>query len=294
MNISDACIVMNERVISKAFAKINLTLDVLGKRADGYHDIETVMQSVSLFDLVIIDKTAAKGIRITTNIRSLPCNEKNIAYKAAALFFEETGAPGGVKMLFHKNIPIGAGLAGGSADGAAVLVSMNRLFGNPLSDERLLELGARIGADVPFCIRCGAAVARGIGEKLSPAPHMPGIPLLIVKPKISISTAEMYEALDDVIITKRPDTGRMLEALRSAAAENVAAELCNVMEPPACEKYPVIGEIKKKMLSCGALGAAMTGSGSAVFGIFASKRSADAAVSHFSGDFKNIYSVTTI
>lgn len=294
MNISDACIVMNKRVITKAFAKINLTLDVLGKRPDGYHDIETVMQSVSLFDLVIIDKTESKGIRITTNIRSLPCNEKNIAYKAAALFFEETGVPGGVKMLFHKNIPIGAGLAGGSADGAAVLVSMNRLFGNPLSEKRLMELGARVGADVPFCIRCGTAVARGIGERFSPAPHTPGLPLLIVKPEGSISTAEMYEAIDDGIITKRPDTGRMLEALGSARTENIASELCNVMERPAIERCPAIGEIKKKMIGCGALGAAMTGSGSAVFGIFSSKRDADAAVSYFSDDFKNVYSVTTI
>ena len=142
MNLNNACIVMNNRVIAKAYAKINYTLDVKDLRSDGYHNIESIMQAVSLFDLLIIDKWETEGIQLSTNLRFLPVNEKNIAYKAAMMFFDKTGIRGGVKILIHKNIPIGAGLGGGSADGAAVLVSLNRLFSNPLSDEELIALGA--------------------------------------------------------------------------------------------------------------------------------------------------------
>ena len=293
MNISDSCIVMNERVIARSFAKINLTLDILGKRNNGYHDIETIMQTVNLFDLIIVDK-APKGIKLSTNISGLPTNEKNIACKAAKMFFDNAHINSGVKMLIHKNIPVGAGMAGGSSNGAAVLVAMNRLFGNPLSEERLLELGARLGADVPFCIKCGTAVATGIGEKLNCIENNPGMPIVVIKPKQGISTSEMYKIIDSAEIPDRPDTEGMLKALEEHDFKKIADKLGNVMEAPAIKKCPIIGEIKENLIKVGALGSLMTGSGSAVFGIFETKESADRAVGILSERYSNVYSLITI
>lgn len=294
MNLNNACIVMNNRVIAKAYAKINYTLDVKNLRSDGYHNIESIMQAVSLFDLLIIDKWETEGIQLSTNLRFLPVNEKNIAYKAAMMFFDKTGIRGGVKILIHKNIPIGAGLGGGSADGAAVLVSLNRLFSNPLSEAELMSLGAKLGADVPFCISCGAAIATGIGEILKPIPYISGMPLVIVKPKISLSTAEMYKAVDEAEIQIRPDTEAMAAALQSGSVKDAAKYICNVFEKPAIEQNPVINEIKEKLMSAGAINAMMTGSGSAVFGIFETEAKADICMKIMSREFDDVFSVSTI
>ncbi len=293
MSIISDMIISGNRAIARSYAKINLTLDVLGKRPDGYHDVEMVMQTVSLFDLIIADKTA-DSIRISTNLRYLPCNEKNIAYKAAALFFAETGIKGGVKFLIHKNIPVAAGLAGGSGNAAAALCALNALYNTGMSEEELCRLGAQLGADVPFCIKGGTMLASGIGEVLTPLPQMPPSYVLIVKPQINISTAAIYEGIDQAPISRRPDTKAMIRSLEEGELSAVADNLCNVMEAVTETMHPIIAGIKNKMGKNGALGALMSGSGSAVFGLFDSFEKAKLSADSFFYQFSDVYLCRTI
>ncbi len=291
--LSKDTVITGKRAISRSYAKINLTLDVLSKRENGYHDIKMIMQTVSLFDLVIVDKTD-KGISISTNLRYLPNNEKNIAYKAAAAFFKYSGMRGGVKIMIHKNIPVAAGLAGGSGNCAAVLAAMNMLYNTPFSDKELMEIGSTLGADVPYCFDGGTQLAEGIGEILSPLPPMPDAYILLVKPPVNVSTGAVYEEIDSAPISHRPDTEEMINALKGGSIQAVADNLCNVMESVTEKMYPIIGGIKKKMLLNGALGAVMSGSGPTVFGIFddfdKAKRSADS----FSYQFKDVFLTRTL
>lgn len=286
-------IITGKRAISRSFAKINLTLDVLSQRESGYHDIKMIMQTVSLFDLVITDKEDS-GISISTNLRYLPTNEKNIAYKAADMFLQKTGIHGGAKIMIHKNIPVAAGLAGGSGNCAAVLTSMNMLYNTPLSLPELKTLGAELGADVPYCFEGGTQLAEGIGEKLTPLPPMTDAYILLVKPPISVSTRTVYAEIDSAPITERPDTDAMIAALASQNIGGIAENLCNVMESVTKELHPIIGGIKKKLIMNGALGAVMSGSGPTVFGIFddfsKAKRSADS----FALQFKDVYLTRTL
>lgn len=295
MNYTDACIFTGDRVITKAYAKINLTLDVVGRRKDGYHNLETIMQSISLFDLVIIDRMESE-IKITTNVKYLPTNNKNIAYKAADLFFKETGIRSGAKILLHKNIPVGAGLAGGSTDAAAVLVGLNRLYGNPLNQKKLLMLGARIGADVPFCMIGGTALATGIGEKLEHLNNVSGLHVLVVKPKFGVSTELAYKSYDEAedSIIERPNTEAMLRAIEKGNIKEISKNISNVFEKVVGRKYPIIRGIKSTMCNHGALAAEMSGSGSAVFGIFSSSNKADECAKLFYPDFDEVYTVTTL
>ena len=290
MFLADMCTVSGNRGMGKGFAKVNLTLDVTGKRPDGYHDIITIMRSVNLYDTVTAELTEAPGIQLTTTLDWLPTDSKNIAYRAAEKLLAETGAKVGVKLHIQKTIPCGAGMGGGSADGAIVLALLNRLLGNPVTDEKLLELGAGIGADVPFCLMGGTAVATGIGEKLEPVKVNGTVPVLIVKPEVSVSTPEMYRIIDECEITVRPDTNAAVEALKTGNVKAVANTMCNIMEPPAVSMHPVIGEIRDGMLKNGALGAMMTGSGSAVFGIFDTTEAADKCGRLFAEKFENVYS----
>lgn len=283
-------IISGRRAISRSYAKINLTLDVLNRRDNGYHDIDMIMQTVSLFDLVIVDRTEG-AMSISTNLRYLPTNEKNIAYKAALAFYEKTGIKGGARIMIHKNIPVAAGLAGGSGNCAAVLVSLNMLHNEPLSDAELLDLGATLGADVPYCIKGGTQRAEGIGEILSPLPQMKDAYILMVKPPISVSTAAIYESIDSAPITKRPDTEGVIDALREGSIVGVAGKLCNVMEAVTVKMYPVIGGIKEKMMMNGALGAVMSGSGPTVFGIFDDFIKAKKSADSFSLQFRDVYLV---
>ena len=247
MLIAENMVIHGNRAIVKSYAKINLTLDVLGKLENGYHEIESIMQTVNLFDLIIIDRTA-KDINIHTNLKFLPTNEKNIAYKAAKLFFEETGIDGGVKVLIHKNIPVSAGLAGGSGNAAAVLIALNALYNANISDEKLLEMGKRLGADVPYCMMVGTAIARGIGEKLTPIREMPKCAVLLVKPPISVSTQGIYEYLDEFEIDKRPCLDNMLDGINAKDLDKISKEICNVMEIATIKIHPVIKGIKEKMM----------------------------------------------
>lgn len=294
MFLSDMCVVSGNEGEVKAYAKLNLTLDVTGKREDGYHDILTIMRTVSLYDTVSVKLTEDAGISLTTNLSWLPTDEGNIAYRAAAAVIKESGIYSGVKIHIDKKIPCGAGMGGGSADGAGVIVLLNRLLGSPLDDEKLLSIGASIGADVPFCMVGGTCIAEGIGEKLTTICAKGLIPTVVIKPQVSISTAAMYNTIDNCEITNKPDTQTMKNALISGNIKEIADRLVNVMEPPAVAQHPEIEEVKNQLLSMGALGAMMTGSGSAVFGIFESHSNAHKCHKEMLKKYKEVYSISMI
>lgn len=258
----------------KALAKINLGLDVLGKRENGYHDVRMVMQSIYLYDSVKIEKKDTAGIELTTNLYFLPVGDNNIAYKAAEMLMQEFQLPGGVRITLNKHIPVAAGMAGGSSNAAAVLFGMNRLFGLKLSKEELMERGVKLGADVPYCIMRGTVLAEGIGEELTVLPAMPKCTVLIAKPPISVSTKVVYEALDAKEIVEHPDIDGLLEGLEQGSLKKVASCMGNVLEDVTIPMHPVIAEIKQVMKENGALNAMMSGSGPTVFGLFENKMAA--------------------
>ena len=258
----------------KALAKINLGLDVLGRRENGYHDVRMVMQSIYLYDEVKIEKTEAPGIALASNLSFLPTGEGNIAYKAAQLLTEEFEIGEGVKITLNKHIPVAAGLAGGSSNAAAVLFGMNRMFRLGLTREELMARGVRLGADVPYCIMRGTVLAEGIGEELSVLPAMPKCTVLIAKPPVSVSTKVVYEALDAKEIVEHPDIDGIIEGLKKHSLKQVAACMGNVLEDVTIPKHPVIDRIKQEMIDAGALNAMMSGSGPTVFGLFESRAAA--------------------
>ena len=258
----------------KALAKINLGLDVLGRRENGYHDVRMVMQSIYLYDEVKIEKTEAPGIALASNLSFLPTGEGNIAYKAAQLLTEEFEIGEGVKITLNKHIPVAAGLAGGSSNAAAVLFGMNRMFRLGLTREELMARGVRLGADVPYCIMRGTVLAEGIGEELSVLPAMPKCTVLIAKPPVSVSTKVVYEALDAKEIVEHPDIDGIIEGLKKHSLKQVAACMGNVLEDVTIPMHPVIDRIKQEMIDAGALNAMMSGSGPTVFGLFESRAAA--------------------
>lgn len=258
----------------KALAKINLGLDVLGKRENGYHDVRMIMQSIYLYDDVKIERKTAPGIELSSNLFFLPTGDGNIAYKAAQMLIEEFGIEEGVRITLHKHIPVAAGMAGGSSNAAAVLFGMNRLFGLKLSRQELMERGVKLGADVPYCIMRGTVLAEGIGEELKELPAMPKCTVLIAKPPISVSTKVVYEALDACEIVRHPDIDGLMEALEKENLREVAANMGNVLEDVTIPMHPEIAEIKQVMKDCGALNAMMSGSGPTVFGLFENKMAA--------------------
>lgn len=287
--LSDEIVITGKRAMVRSYAKINLTLDVLGKRANGYHDVEMVMHTLKLFDLLVIDKSYG-GISIKTNLHYLPENDKNIAYKAAKLFFDYTQIRSSVKIIIHKNIPVAAGLAGGSGNGAAVLCALDKLYSTNLSAKTLCNLGAQLGADVPFCIMGGTMTASGIGEILTPViNNLPKAYVLLVKPPINISTMAIYEAIDAAPIQNRPDTNAMVKALADGNLKAVTDNLCNVMEAVTEKLCPVIGGIKTKMRMNGAIGALMSGSGPTVFGIFDNYAKAKRSHDSFARQYKDVF-----
>ena len=255
----------------KALAKINLGLDVLGRRENGYHDVRMVMQSVYLYDNVRLEAREEPGIDLSSNLYYLPDDSGNIAYKAAQMMIEEFHLEGGVRITLDKHIPVAAGMAGGSSNAAAVLFGMNRLFGLELTRQELMERGVLLGADVPYCILRGTVLAEGIGEKLTVLPSIPKCAVLIAKPPVSVSTRVVYEALDSKEIVKHPDIDGLIRALEEGSLKTVAACMGNVLEDVTIPKYPVIREIKQEMLEAGALNAMMSGSGPTVFGLFENK-----------------------
>lgn len=258
----------------KALAKINLGLDVLGKRENGYHDVRMIMQSIYLYDDVKIEKTEESGIFLETNLHFLPTDSSNIAYKAAQMLLEEFDISQGVKIGLNKHIPVAAGLAGGSSNAAAVLFGMNRLFALHLTQEELMERGVKLGADVPYCIMRGTVLAEGIGEQLHKLPAMPKCTVLIAKPPVSVSTKMVYEALDAKEILAHPDIDGLIQGLEQGSLRRVASCMGNVLEDVTIPMYPVIDKIKEEMQACGALNAMMSGSGPTVFGLFENRADA--------------------
>lgn len=258
----------NNDISLKALAKINLGLDVVRSREDGYHEVRMIMQTIQLYDRLDIKRTQEPGIQIQTNLSFLPVNENNLIYKAAKLLMDEFSITDGVSVKLDKRIPVAAGMAGGSTDAAAMLIGVNRLFSLGLTKRQLMERGVQIGADVPYCIMRGTALAEGIGEALSPLPPMVKCPVLVAKPSISVSTKFVYQnlKLDDTTI--HPDIDRLIDDIKAKNLHDIAAHMGNVLETVTIPNYPVIDEIKKHMLSNGALGAMMSGSGPTVFGLF--------------------------
>lgn len=258
----------NNDISLKALAKINLGLDVVRRREDGYHEVRMIMQTIQLYDRLDIKRTQEPGIQIQTNLSFLPVNENNLIYKAAKLLMDEFSITDGVSVKLDKRIPVAAGMAGGSTDAAAMLIGVNRLFSLGLTKKQLMERGVQIGADVPYCIMRGTALAEGIGEALSPLPPMIKCPVLIAKPSISVSTIFVYQnlKLDDTTI--HPDIDRLIDDIKAKSLHDIAAHMGNVLETVTIPNYPVIDEIKKHMLSNGAVGAMMSGSGPTVFGLF--------------------------
>lgn len=265
------------RINLRAMAKINLSLDVVGTRPDGYHDLRMIMQSVKLSDQIQVTPTRAPGVRLKTNLPYLPADGTNLAVRAANLIKEECGIEDGIFINLEKRIPVAAGLAGGSSDAAAVLVAMNLLFDLKLPDERLRELGLRLGADVPFCLLRGTALAEGVGEKLTPLPPLPPCRILIAKPDLHVSTKEVFTKLQMIPSIVRPDTDAQVRAVERGDLAGTCRLCGNVLESVTEAAYPVIGRMKRTMTEHGALVSMMSGSGPSVFGIFDDEKRAQAA-----------------
>ena len=252
----------------KARAKINLGLDVLGKREDGYHEVRMVMQTIGIYDRLILTKIPEEEIRITSNLAFLPVNENNLIYKAIKLLKDEYHFPGGVSVDLNKFIPVAAGMAGGSSDAAAVLYGMNRIHGLGLTKKELMERGVKIGADVPYCLMRGTALAEGIGEELTELPQMMRCPVLIAKPPISVSTKYVYEHLDAIEDPVHPDIDAMIADITAGDLHALGSHMGNILEDVTIQKYPVIAQIKELMRQNGAVVSMMSGSGPTVFGFF--------------------------
>ena len=266
-----------------SYAKINLGLDVLGVLPNGYHTLKMIMQSVTLSDSLYFEKTSGSDIKLRTNLPYLPTNEKNIVYKAIALFKEKYGVSDGINCTIEKHIPVAAGLAGGSGNAAAALKAMDTLFDTRLSAEELASDGLKLGADVPYCLLGGTALAEGIGDILTPLPAPPPATVLIVKPKVSVSTKEVYTSLDLNENTKHPDIDACVAAIKAGSLKDLCNNLGNVLEDVTVKLHPCISDIKEKMLTMGAAGSLTSGSGPSVFGLFEDKRKAKAAYDLFKG-----------
>ncbi|WP_286082433.1 4-(cytidine 5'-diphospho)-2-C-methyl-D-erythritol kinase [Parablautia intestinalis] len=271
---------MNQ-VTRKAYAKINLGLDVLRRRPDGYHEVKMVMQTVGIFDTLTFRKGQGKeglpDISLSVDSKELPCDKGNLIYRAAELIMETYGVKESVDITLKKNIPIAAGMAGGSSDAAAVFHGLNKLFGLSMSLQDMQKLGVKIGADVPYCIMGGTALSEGIGEILTPVAAPPSASLLIAKPDINVSTKFVYENLHADTLKEHPDIDGMVKALQEGSLEGITGRMGNVLETVTIKKYPVIRQIKDIMIANGAENALMSGSGPTVFGIYTGKERAGEA-----------------
>lgn len=259
---------MGRELVLKAYGKINLGLDVVRRLENGYHEVRMIMQSVELADIVTMKRLSEDKIVVGTDKEGLPCDERNLAYKAAKLMKESYAVSDGVEVFLEKHIPMAAGMAGGSADCAAVLKGMNELFGLGLSLKDLQKIGVSLGADVPYCLMGGCALSEGIGEVLTPLKEPPSCIVLLAKPDIDVSTKYVYENLKLDMLKRHPDIDGMMQDIEEGNLEKLCDKLENVLESVTGREYPVIGEIEKVMKDAGALAGIMSGSGPTVFGIF--------------------------
>lgn len=276
----------------KSRAKINLSIDVLGKRQDGYHLVEMIMQTIDLFDIIKIFSLNEDKIVINSNSKDIPTDSSNIVYKAANLIKQEFDIKKGVEIYIEKNIPVAAGMAGGSSNAAAVLVGLNELWNLNLSKDKLKALGLKLGADVPFCIEGEASLAENIGEKLTKIDGLSqDVFILVCKPELFVSTKEVYEAVDSKIIDKRPDNRLLIQSLKENDVELLSKNMYNVLESVTKEKHPVISQIEEIMINNKALGAMMSGSGPTVFGLYNNKDDAEECKKILLENFKQVYLV---
>lgn len=266
---------MEDTLQLKAYAKINLALDVVGKREDGYHEVRMIMQTVKLYDKLTFRLLEEDAIRLKTNVGFLPCDENNLIYKAVQYLKEQYHVKQGMEIDLYKCIPVAAGMAGGSTDCAAALIGASKLFGLHLDKQTLMKIGVRLGADVPYCIMRGTALSEGIGEILTPLPSIPDCKILIAKPPVGVSTKFVYEHLDEQGIETHPDVDGMVQAIREGNLLGITNRMGNVLENVTIPEYPVIDQIKKCMIEQGALNAMMSGSGPTVFGIYEDREKAE-------------------
>ena len=284
-----------DNISLKALAKINLGLDVVRRREDGYHEVRMIMQTIHLYDKLDIVKTKEEGIVITSNLAYVPTNENNLVYKAGKLLMDEFDIKEGVSVNLQKRIPVAAGMAGGSSDAAAMLYGMNEMFGLGLTRQQLMDRGVKIGADVPYCLMRGTALAEGIGEKLTSLSPMVKCPVLIAKPQISVSTKFVYENLKLDENTVHPDIDQLVRNIEAKDLHAIAGHMGNVLESVTIPEYPIIAEIKAQMMKSGAINSMMSGSGPTVFGLFEDEETAKKAYDDMvkSGLAKQVY-LTTI
>lgn len=265
------------KIYQKAYAKVNIGLDVLRRRTDGYHEVRMIMQTVDIFDELIIEKREQAGIELQTDNSKLPLDGNNLVCKAAELLFRERNITEGVKVTLTKRIPIAAGMAGGSSDAAAAMRGLNELFEMGYSISQLQQLGVTLGADIPYCIAGGTMLSEGIGEILTPLPAPPACHLVVAKPDIDVSTGFVYGNLHADSLDYHPDIDGMIEALKNGSMKGIADRLGNVLETVTVKEYPVIDRIKETLRAEGAENALMSGSGPTVFGIFGQKETAEVA-----------------
>lgn len=269
---------MGQELVFKAYGKINLGLDVVRRLENGYHEVRMIMQSVKLADIVTMKQISEDKIVVRTDQENLPCDERNLAYKAAKLMKEKYSVQDGVEIFLEKHIPMAAGMAGGSADCAAVLKGMNELFGLGLTLEDMQKTGVKLGADVPYCLMGGCALSEGIGEVLTALKAPPACTVLLAKPDIDVSTKYVYEHLKLDTLERHPDIDGMMQDIEEGNLEKLCGKLENVLESVTGKEYPVIGEIEKIMKDAGAPAAVMSGSGPTVFGIFKGTKAAETAM----------------
>lgn len=280
-------------MLLKAYAKINISLDIIGKREDGYHLLKMIMQAIDLYDVMNVNRID-NGIKLSCDKQYVPTDEKNIAYKAAKLFMDTYNIKSGISIEINKNIPVAAGLAGGSTDGAAVLRAMRDIFSIDVTDEELMELGLKLGADVPYCILGGTALCEGIGEKITPLKSFKDKILILVKPNFGVSTKEVYKNFDIERVFKHPDMNGLIKAMERDDLEFISNNMKNLLENVTLRKYSMLKNIKDSMLRYGALGSMMSGSGPSIFGFFDDMLKAQWCFEGMKEKYEEVYITRTI
>lgn len=288
-NFMDGCGYME----LKAFAKINLSIDVLGKRQDNYHEVRMIMQSIGLYDVINFNKRES-DIKIYCTDPYVPCDQKNIVYKALELIKSKYNVPYGMEVDIDKRIPVAAGLAGGSTDAAAAIIAADKIWGLNMIYDDMVYAGTQVGADVPFCLKGGTALAEGIGEKMTELPSVKGVYIVLAKPPLQVSTKEVYQSLklDEIVV--RPDIDRLIKALHEGNVRYIADNMVNVLETVTVKKYPVIDEIKRIMVQFGAMGSLMSGSGPTVFGLFETHEDGEKCYNRLRDYIKDVYMVEAV
>jgi len=280
-------------MLVKAYGKINISLDIIGKREDGYHLLKMIMQNVDLYDSMSFQK-CNKGINISCNKPYIPTDDKNLVYKAAKLFMDTYNIREGINIYLKKNIPVAAGMAGGSSDAAAVFRTLRQIFEVDATDNELMKLGVKIGADVPFCIIGGTALCEGIGEIITPLKPFKNHILVLVKPNFGVSTKEVFKNLDISKVFKHPDTEALIRAMQQEKLADVCKGMRNLLENVTLRKYPVLKRIKEDIIKMGAIGSMMSGSGPTIFAFFDDMLKAQKCYDKFKTQYKEVYITRTI